>query len=88
MYDGKRHTNRSSVIRRLNLNSDFYIASLEWHGEMLVWKINDKEVFRTEIKLPKTELFLEVASMIHKTRKKPAPGSITLDWIKAYSKIA
>ena len=88
IFDGKRHTNRSAIIKRLNLNSKFYIASFEWQKEMLIWKINDVEVFRTEIKLPKTELFLEIASVMHKTRKKPTPGKITLDWIKAYSKTA
>lgn len=88
IFDGKRHTNRSTIVRRLNLNSKFHIASLEWQKEMLIWKINDVEVFRTEIKLPKTELFLEIASVMHKTRKKPTPGKITLDWIKAYSKTA
>ncbi|MFB6342236.1 family 16 glycosylhydrolase [Saccharicrinis sp. FJH62] len=87
-YDGKRHTVRTSRIKGLNTNAGFHIFSVEWQKEMLIWKVNDKEVFRTEIKLPKEEMILELASMVYKTKKKPAPGKLIVDWIKVYKKTA
>ncbi|MFB6318944.1 family 16 glycosylhydrolase [Saccharicrinis sp. FJH54] len=87
-YDGKRHTIRTSRIKGLNPNSDFHIFSVEWQNEMLIWKVNDKEVFRTEIRLPGEEMALELASMIYKTKKHPAPGKLIVDWIKVYKKTA
>lgn len=88
IYDGKRHTVRTSKIKGLKLNSDFHIFTLEWKNEMLIWKINGKVVFSTEIKLPKEELFMELASLVYNTRKKPAPGRLIVDWVKVYKKSA
>lgn len=88
VYDGHRHTVRTTRVKGLDLNANFHIFSFEWQNEMLIWKINDKEVFRTEIKLPKEDLFLELASMIYKTKKSPAPGRLIVDWVKVYKKSA
>ena len=87
-YDGKRHTIRTSKIKGLKTNADFHIFSVEWQKDMLIWKVNDKEVYRTEIKLPEEEMILELASMMYKTKKKPIPGKLIVDWIKVYKKTA
>ena len=87
-YDGRKYVIRTTSVKGIKPESHFYIASLEWINGILIWKMNEKEVFRTEITLPGEELFLEIASMIYKTKKQPSPGKLILDWVKAYKKTA
>lgn len=87
-FDGRKHIIRTTSVKGIKPATHFYIATLEWNKDVLVWKMNDKEVFSTEIKLPGEELFLEIASMIYKTKKQPSPGKLILDWVKAYKKTA
>jgi hypothetical protein len=86
IFDGKTHKVRSKKIKGLKLNNHFYIVSFEWQNQLLVWKINDVEVFTTEIAIPAKELFLEICSVVYKTKQTPAPGKLIIDWVKAYKR--
>ena len=63
-------------------SKDFYIFSLEWTPEMLVWKINGIEVCRQTSGLPQEEMYLIFSGGLDK----PMQGSsaMEIDWVRVY----
>ena len=62
--------------------NDFYIYTLEWTSDKLVWKINDEVVFTQTDNLPKEPLFINLSGGLDK----PVNGlaSMEVDWIRVY----
>ncbi|MEZ5000263.1 MAG: glycoside hydrolase family 16 protein [Bacteroidales bacterium] len=61
---------------------DFFIFTLEWTPEMLVWKINGVEVCRQTSNLPQEEMYLIFSGGLDK----PMHGSsaMEIDWVRVY----
>jgi hypothetical protein len=62
--------------------NDFFIYSLEWTPDKLVWKINDTEVFTLTDNVPKEPMFINLSGGLDKP-----VGSMTameIDWIRVY----
>jgi hypothetical protein len=66
--------------------SDFYIISLEWEPNKLVWKINDL-VFKTQTQgVPEQDMHLVFnASLKRYAGENGLPSAFEIDWVKAYS---
>ncbi len=62
--------------------SDFYIYTLEWTAEALVWKINGVQVMRQTTGVPQEEMYVNLAGGVDK----PVGGasSMEIDWIRVY----
>jgi len=63
-------------------SGDFYIYSLEWTKDSLVWKINDTEVFRQTSDIPQEPMYINLAGGV----SKPLNGStiMEIDWVRVY----
>lgn len=62
-----------------------YIFSLEWDKGKISWKVNDKELFSTNNKVPDYPMFINLASLvIHESNA--LPHHFEVDWIRFYQK--
>lgn len=63
-------------------SSDFYIYSLEWTPDKLVWKINGQEIFRQTSNIPQEPMYVLLAGGLDK----PINGMSTMevDWVRVY----
>ena len=61
---------------------DYYIYTLEWTPEKLVWKINNIEVFSQAAEMPQEPMYVNLAGGLDK----PVNGitSMEIDWIRVY----
>ena len=61
---------------------DFYIYSLEWTRDRLVWKINGEEFFRQTTGIPQEPMYV----LLSGGTEKPVSGMTTLeiDWVRIY----
>jgi hypothetical protein len=62
--------------------SDFYIYSLEWTPNAMVWKINGVEVMRQTSGVPQEPMYINLAGGVDK----PIGGisSMEIDWVRVY----
>jgi hypothetical protein len=62
--------------------NDFYIYTLEWTQDKLVWKINGEEIFRQTSNIPQEPMYVLLAGGLNK----PISGMTTMeiDWVKVY----
>lgn len=62
--------------------TDFFIFSLEWRPESLIWKINGVEVMRMTSNVPQEEMYINLGGGVDK----PIGGisSMEVDWVRIY----
>lgn len=62
--------------------NDFFIYTLEWTADKLVWKINNTEVFTQTSNVPQQPMYILLAGGLDK----PINGSssMEIDWIRVY----
>jgi beta-glucanase (GH16 family) len=73
------HTKKSLGSKYL---SDFYIYTLEWKPESLVWKINGVEVMRQTTGVPQEAMYINLAGGVD--RQPGGISSMEVDWVRAY----
>lgn len=63
-------------------SKDFYIYTLEWTADKMVWKINGMEVFKQTNNIPKEPMYLILSGGL----EKPISGASTMevDWVRVY----
>jgi len=61
---------------------NFYIYTLEWTADKLVWKINNYEVFRQTSNIPDEPMYINFSGGL----EKPMSGasSMEIDWVRVY----
>jgi hypothetical protein len=62
--------------------NDFYIYTLEWTHDKLVWKINDTEVFTQTSDVPHEPMYVVLAGGTEKPIS--AMTSMEIDWVRVY----
>ncbi len=62
--------------------NDFFIYTLEWTRDSLVWKINGIEIARQSSNIPQEPMYLLLAGGV----ETPVSGMTTMevDWVKVY----
>ncbi|MEE4214078.1 MAG: family 16 glycosylhydrolase, partial [Bacteroidales bacterium] len=60
----------------------FYIYTLEWTADKLVWKINDYEVFRQTYNIPSEPMYINFSGGLDKTIS--GSSSMEIDWVRVY----
>jgi len=69
----------------LNFAKDYFIYSLEWTAEKLVWKINDVVLFEQSEGIPQEAMYIILSSGIHHEGQLNA-STMVVDWVRAYTK--
>ena len=81
----KGFTSSVDKTRGSRYTSDFFIYSLEWSPEKLVWKINDV-IFKVETRgIPETDMHMVFnASLKKDARNLALPSRMDIDWVRVY----
>ena len=82
LYDEKRFI--GSVIRGIAPGL-YYIYSLRWTDKELIWYVNNVEVYRTNLNIPKEKLFMAISSFIDE-KQRAQEGQINVAWIRVFAK--
>ena len=79
-FPAKGNAAKTSIGSRYS--NDFFIFTLEWTSDKLVWKINDTEVFTQTSDVPQEPMCVLLAGGLDK----PINGmtSMEIDWIRVY----
>lgn len=83
-WQNKVMHNDISKFKGKNFTNDYYIYSLEWTPEKLIWKINDFVVAERKQGIPDQEMFLVINSAILSNKNKQINDSMFVDWVKCY----
>lgn len=63
---------------------DFYIYTLVWTEKELRWYVNNLEVARSSMHIPKESMYLAFNSFISESQQ-PMEGALEVDWVNVYS---
>lgn len=66
--------------------TQFYIFTLIWTPNELIWHINNQEVFRSKKNIPEEEMYLAFRSYIPEEQK-GGTGTLEVDWVRVFKKI-
>jgi hypothetical protein len=79
-FSMKGNTSKTSLGSRYS--NDYFIYTLEWTSDKLVWKINGTEVFTQTSDLPQEPMFINLSGGLDK----PINGmtSMEIDWVRVY----
>lgn len=67
--------------------SDFFIYSVEWSPEKIVWKINEKVIMSQTQGIPQDPLYLVFSAGVSKgILESQLPSTMEIDWVKVYKK--
>ena len=77
--NGQYHLTKLSGSSR----SKYYVFSLRWTAEELIWYVNNLEVFRTANTLTKDELFFLAQSFLPSAAK-AGEGKMQVEWVRVY----
>jgi beta-glucanase (GH16 family) len=64
---------------------DFFIYSLEWTANALVWRINNTEVFRQTTDIPQEPMYVTLSGGLDKPIS--SMTSLEIDWIRVYQPV-
>lgn len=71
----------------LKPSADYFIYTLEWSPEKLVWKVNDIVVNTQNSNIPKEEMYVVFSANIRgKIKDSSLPASMLIDWVRWYEK--
>jgi hypothetical protein len=79
-FSARGNVSKSSIGSRYS--NDFFIYTLEWTSDSLVWKINDTEVFRQTSDIPQEPMYMLLAGGLDKPIT--AMTSMEIDWVRVY----
>jgi hypothetical protein len=79
-FTAKGNASKTSIGSRYS--NDFFIYTLEWSSDKLVWKINDTEVFSQTSEVPQEPMYVLLAGGLDKTIN--GMSSMEIDWVRVY----
>jgi len=74
--------NNSKTSLGARYANDYFIYSLEWRPDKLIWKINDTEVFSQTTNIPQEPMYVILAGGLEKPIN--AMTSMEIDWVRVY----
>jgi hypothetical protein len=79
-FSTKGNTSKTAIGSRYS--NDYFIYTLEWTPDKLLWKINNTEVFSQTSDLPQEPMYINLAGGLDK----PINGmtSMEIDWVRVY----
>jgi len=68
-------------------SSDFFIYTLEWTPEKLIWKINDVQILKQTRGIPQEPMYMVCsAGVSDPVPDHQLPATMEIDWVKVYKK--
>jgi len=78
----------SASVSRSKYGFDFFIYSLEWSKDKLVWKINGTPVCSTSEGIPHMPMYINLSSSLYTDADNQVlPAELEVDWIRCYQKV-
>jgi len=79
-FSTRGNTSKTSIGSRYSNN--YFIYTLEWTSDKLIWKVNDTEVFSQTSDVPQEPMYVLLAGGLDK----PVSGitSMEIDWVRVY----
>lgn len=66
--------------------SDYYIVSLEWTAEKMVWRINGIDVKTVTQNIPQEEMYITFSAGLYEDLSNGLPSKMEIDWVRCYSR--
>jgi len=81
----KKNVKISSKKVGINLSKDYYIFTLEWNPEEIIWKVNGIPVKKQKSEIPDQPMYMIFNSGLDKDIDDSyLPASMYIDWVEAY----
>ncbi len=80
---------KKKLVRKAagKFTSDFFIYSVEWSPEKIIWKINEKVVLKQSQGIPREPMYLVLsAGITDAVPEHLLPSSMEVDWVRIYKK--
>ena len=74
-----------TVVRGISPRK-YFIYSLRWTKNELIWLVNNVEVYRTTRNLPAEKLFLALSSFIDE-KQRGSEGLLSVAWVRVYEQL-
>lgn len=79
--------NYAKKYKRSKFQNDYFIYTLEWTPEKLIWKINGVEIAETTSTVPAEPMYLLLGSGLHKDLDGASlPSRMEIDWVRCYQR--
>jgi hypothetical protein len=76
---------KAATMSRDKYGYDYYIFSLEWTKNRLIWKVNGVPAFSTTSGVPHVPMFININSAIYQdVNGSVLPAELEVDWIRCY----
>lgn len=73
-------------IAASTFTKDYFIFTLDWSPDKLVWKINNIEVKTQTVGVPEEPLYLVLSSGKFEEGQASLPAKLEIDWVRCYEK--
>lgn len=84
-FNEKEIDKKISNIKGKNFSDDYYIYSIEWSPEKIVWRINDVVVSEQCNGVPQEAMYIVFSSGINKNLNNGTlPAKMDIDWVRVY----
>jgi hypothetical protein len=76
---------KSASMSRSKYGFDYYIFSLEWSREKLVWKINGVPAYTATSGIPQLPMYININSSVYQDLNGSVlPAELEVDWVRCY----
>jgi hypothetical protein len=77
----------TKTVGGANFKNQYFIYTLEWSAEALVWKVNGLEVHREINNIPKEPMYLSLCTILPENpADSKLPAMLEIDWIRCYKR--
>lgn len=76
---------KEEVLSGANFSDGYYIISLLWTPEKLVWSVNGVETHTIRGVIPQEEMYIALSSNLTQDAPKLRESAMTFDWIRVYT---
>lgn len=82
---GHKRNNTVQPLKEVKLANDYYIFTLEWTAEKMVWRINDTVVKEIRENIPEIPLYAVLSlGATEKPSSRSVPAAMEIDWVRFY----
>lgn len=73
--------------KKSKFSGDYYIFSLEWTADHLIWRINGVEVASTRQGVPQEPMYIAFSSGLQQEVDTSLPATMEVDWVRCYQHV-
>lgn len=82
---GRKPISVKSTLGGFNFDSNFFILSIDWLPNKMIWKINGIPYLETDKNLPDFPAYLVISSgVVAETNDSLLPATLEVDWVKCW----